>query len=90
MHDLMIMQVIKRSDQLSREVQVSLKRRRPEIFIEILESAGDVLHEDAGFLLEVIVLQIADDVLMVDFRQYGDLLLTLRLVLLAEMNLFDG
>lgn len=51
----MFMEVIKRSDELPREVQIGLKRRRTEILVEVFESARDVLHEDAGFFLKMVV-----------------------------------
>ena len=90
MHDLVVVQVIEGGDQLPGEVKVGLKRRRPEVLVEVLERARDVLHEDAGLFFEVVVLEVPHDVLMVDFRQYGDFLLALRLVLLAEVDLLDG
>lgn len=68
-------------------MEISLQWRWSEVLIEIFQRPWDVLHEDTGLLLQMVVLDIPDDILMMDFRQNGDLHLALLLVLLAEMDL---
>lgn len=71
-------------------MEVGLERGRPEVLIEVFESAWDILHEDACLFGQVIVLQISDDVLVVDFGEDGYLSFGLLFIFLAEVYLFDS
>lgn len=87
MDDLVRVEVAQRGGQLPREVEVGLEGRRAEVFVEVFQGARDVLHEDAGLFLQVVVLDVPDYIFMVDFGQDCDLHFALFLVLLAEMYL---
>lgn len=90
MHDLVVVEIGKGSDQLTGEMQVSLQWRWPKVFVKVLQSAGNVLHEDASLFGEMVMFEISDDVFVVYFRENGYFRFGLFFVFLAEVDLLDG
>lgn len=86
----MVVEIVKSSDQLLSKMKKGLEWRWAKVLVEIFESSWNVFHKDPCFVLVLIVLKIAHNVLMMNFAQNSDFRFRLLLVFFAEMYLLDS